>query len=97
MLEDCKEDLHEKFGACWNCCEACNHDTHRCHFCGTDLTHNSYEHGSSVDAPLKRHWLSDCRPDLLPHEPGELCTSTTWCYGNHETGTFDFTEDGPMV
>lgn len=23
----------------WHICDACNYDTHRCHFCGDDLPH----------------------------------------------------------
>jgi hypothetical protein len=41
---------------------------HQCHFCGGwVLDGKSTEDGT-------RHWLSDCRPDLVEHEPGELCT-----------------------
>lgn len=91
----CKVDLHEKFGACYQCCIYCDHDTHNCHFCGTSLTHNSYDHDG------RRHWLSDCRPDLLPHQPGELCTwgyrNPSECYANHEENKFEFNEDSPMV
>lgn len=43
---------------------------HNCHFCG-DLVANGY------DAKGDRHWLSDCRPDLVEHEEGETCT---WAY-----------------
>jgi hypothetical protein len=45
-------------------------DAHTCHFCGTYVL-NGYECGSNKD---KRHWLSDCRPDLVEHEEGPLCT-----------------------
>lgn len=24
----------------WNCCDDCNYDSHRCHFCGDDLNHD---------------------------------------------------------
>jgi len=41
-----------------------------CHFCGTFVV-NGYEIGLNR---RNRHWLSDCRPDLVEHEPGELCT-----------------------
>lgn len=40
---------------------------HNCHFCGT-YVYKGYE----VDG--SRHYLSDCRPDLVAHEPGETCT-----------------------
>jgi hypothetical protein len=32
------------------------------------------EFGTQWITTKKRHWLSDCRPDLVEHEPGELCT-----------------------
>lgn len=44
---------------------------HTCHFCGTQ----SCEEGYEVNG--KRHWLSDCRPDLVKHEIGSTCT---WAY-----------------
>ncbi len=44
-------------------------DWHPCHFCGTYV----FE-GYEDEAKTKRHWLSDCRPDLVEHEIGELCT-----------------------
>lgn len=40
---------------------------HLCHFCGT-YVRDGYEYTGD------RHWLSDCRPDLVEHEPGETCT-----------------------
>lgn len=40
---------------------------HACHFCGTSVKDGREPSGD-------RHWLSDCRPDLVEHEPGELCT-----------------------
>ncbi len=45
---------------------------HTCHFCGTYVK-DGYEDA----AKTKRHWLSDCRPDLVEHEIGDLCT---WSY-----------------
>lgn len=45
-------------------------DAHQCHFCGTYVL-NGYECGENKDV---RHWLSDCRPDLVEHEEGPLCT-----------------------
>lgn len=41
---------------------------HTCHFCGTDVNKEGYEYNG------ERHYLSDCRPDLVEHEIGELCT-----------------------
>jgi hypothetical protein len=38
-----------------------------CHFCGTNVA-------DGHDINGHRHWLSDCRPDLVAHEPGETCT-----------------------
>ena len=49
-------------------CQQCNYDTHRCYFCGEDLDHVSYD----VEGNL--HDVAYCRPDLVPHEPGPLCT-----------------------
>lgn len=40
---------------------------HQCHFCGTYVKDGKESNG-------KRHWLSDCRPDLVEHEKGALCT-----------------------
>lgn len=63
----------------WRECEACNYQTHRCHFCGEDLDHESF------DTEGNHHTAQFCRPDLFEHEPGELCT---WpgrdCYWDHE-------------
>ncbi len=42
-------------------------DWHQCHFCGEYV-----KYGYTI--PGKRHWLSDCRPDLVEHEIGPLCT-----------------------
>lgn len=50
--------------------------THQCHFCGTwideglDHDYNAFDD----EGNRKRHWLSDCRPDLVEHEIGPLCT-----------------------
>jgi len=66
MTEDCTEQLHAEYGgACHYCCERCNYETHRCHFCGTDLYHNSYEKSNKDGTFTGRHYLSDCRPDLI--------------------------------
>lgn len=42
-------------------------DYHHCHFCGEPVS-------DGIAANGKRHWLSDCRPDLVEHEIGPLCT-----------------------
>lgn len=48
-----------------------NRDSHNCHFCG-EYVLNGYEGNGN------RHWLSDCRPDLVQHE--EDPTICTWGY-----------------
>lgn len=68
-------------------CEACNYQTHRCHFCGADLDHTGWDGKND-------HTLAFCRPDLVEHEPGPLCTwpddpelneyRQPWCYWDHE-------------
>ncbi len=70
-------------------CEKCNYGTHRCHFCGDDLDHESYSYNSVGE--LVRHYLSDCRPDLVEHEPGELCTWGDDCYAYQDFVTRDWT------
>lgn len=47
-------------------------DGHSCHFCIT-YVYDGYEDKEKT----KRHWLSDCRPDLVEHEIGDTCT---WAY-----------------
>lgn len=42
-------------------------DYHNCHFCG-EYVANGY------NTKNERHWLSDCRPDLVEHESGPTCT-----------------------
>lgn len=53
-------------------------DWGQCHFCGSYVK-------DGVDNEGQRHWLSDCRPDLVEHEIGPTCT---WWglrnYGPHE-------------
>lgn len=44
-----------------------------CHFCGT-YGKNGYEYNPETKHFDIRHWLSDCRPDLVLHEIGETCT-----------------------
>jgi hypothetical protein len=41
---------------------------HMCHFCG------EYVNGQGYTAKNERHFLSDCRPDLVEHEIGAVCT-----------------------
>jgi len=85
--------------------------THQCHFCGTWVD-EGYEHDVNAfdaDGNRKRHWLSDCRPDLVEHEPGELCTwhgiggkqADCYAYQDRETNKWTkehthFYKDGPM-
>ncbi len=47
---------------------------HTCHFCGTYVKDGYEDVAKSSD---KRHFLSDCRPDLVEHEIGSTCT---WAY-----------------
>lgn len=76
MTPQCLPEFHEaNGGACAFCCNKCNFETHRCHYCGTELRHDSYEFAKGGKG--ERHWLSDCRPDLVRHEPGGKCT---WAY-----------------
>lgn len=76
--------------------------THQCHFCGTDVTYG-------YEADGKRHWLSDCRPDLVEHKPGSTCTwwnsetGEARCYAYQDNLTREWTDkhehfydDGPM-
>lgn len=42
-------------------------DYHTCHFCGENVKDGLTPKG-------ERHWLSDCRPDLVEHEIGRTCT-----------------------
>lgn len=44
-----------------------NEDYHHCFFCG-EYVHSGLEFNGT------RHHLSDCRPDLVDHEIGEICT-----------------------
>lgn len=76
---------------------------HNCHFCGEYVS-------DGLDHKGERHWLSDCRPDLVEHEPGELCTwrgdssdrsYDCYAYQNRETNAWTndhvhFYTDGPM-
>jgi hypothetical protein len=33
-------EMHTHGGACFYCCDLCNHDQHSCHFCGDPLRHD---------------------------------------------------------
>jgi hypothetical protein len=71
-------------------CDRCNYDRHLCHFCGEPLSHDGYQ----FDGQL--HDVAFCRPDLVAHEPGPLCTHPDdpelnqypepWCWWDHEAG-----------
>ena len=50
---------------------------HTCHFCGTEISKDGKEYDGT------RHYLSDCRPDLVQHEIGDTCT---WAYRRKEEG-----------
>lgn len=57
---------------------------HQCHFCGEWVV-------SGIECSTgDRHWLSDCRPDLVRHEPGPLCT---WHDATMHQGTFELPND----
>lgn len=82
--EGCDLERHEIEGACYKCCDRCNYQSHHCHFCGTDLSHDSFEYVYDKETKVTskvRHWLSDCRPDLVYHEPGPICT---WSFRTEE-------------
>lgn len=76
-------------------------DWHTCHFCGENVK-------DGLDPEGKRHWLSDCRPDLVEHEIGETCTwhglnsegADCYAYQNRDRKWTSehkyFYEDGPM-
>lgn len=67
-------------------------DYHNCHFCG-EYVANGYTTSN------ERHFLSDCRPDLVQHEPGPTCT---WqgdkqlkknCYAFQDRDTSKWTDE----
>lgn len=73
--------------------------SHQCHFCG------EWVNDGVSNTTGERHWLSDCRPDLAPHDPGPLCTwhgLTTGlhtqpgddydCYAYQDRDTMEWTE-----
>lgn len=97
---------HKLYGGCFECCDKCNYDTHRCPACGEELNHDS------TDGSGKRHWVSDCRPDLVEHEIGDACTwshlgsgllghGTCYAYQDSEgewtENHVHFVKDGPMT
>ena len=69
-------------------CAYCDRGGHACYFCGTDLDHTGHESGG-ID-----HTVEYCRPDLVEHDAGPLCTwpddpeaneyRDPWCYWDHE-------------
>ena len=69
-------------------CDRCNYQSHRCPACGEDLDHVGYDPGGN------HHTVGFCRPDLVEHEAGPLCTwpdiaennqyRETGCYWDHE-------------
>lgn len=63
--------------------ETSEEEYHQCHFCGEDVK-------DGKDSKGNRHWLSDCRPDLVKHEIGETCT---WAYRRLERFNGRFKEE----
>lgn len=71
-------------------CYSCNYDMHECNWCGEGLTHSLH------DSDGEYHDTAYCRPDLVDHEPGDLCTwpdkpemnkyREPGCYWDHEKG-----------
>jgi hypothetical protein len=51
-------------------------EPHPCHFCGEPVI-DGHETIRPGEPEQRRHWLSDCRPDLVKHEVGPDCT---WAY-----------------
>lgn len=95
----------------WHLCEghledySIDTEPHHCHFCG-EYVINGYTYKG------ERHYLSDCRPDLVKHEIGKDCTwsyqigeipdsEICYAYLNHGTNKWGdkhihFYKDGPM-
>ena len=86
-------------------------DWHRCHFCGDYVANGRDYVANGIGIDGKRHWLSDCRPDLVEHEIGPLCTwhgqrghpeaKDCYAYRNDSTNQWTddhihFMNDGPM-
>lgn len=68
-------------------------DWHPCHFCGTETKDGKDYQGNS-------HLLQDCRPDLVEHEIGDLCTwpyldltDKRRCYGYQNISTLEWTNE----
>ena len=71
-------------------CDRCNFDHHECPWCGENLTHSEHDSDGNL------HNTAFCRPDLVAHEPGPLCTwpdtpelnkyREPGCYWDHEKG-----------
>jgi hypothetical protein len=59
-------------------------DWHHCHFCGELVS-------DGVDTKGNRHYLSDCRPDLVEHEIGPLCT---WSYSDKHPNCYAYQDMG---
>lgn len=67
-----RDSFEQEFGRLFLKCDKCNYANHRCHFCGEELTHGSWEVRRIYnhfkwrwEVLLTPHWLSDCRPDLI--------------------------------
>lgn len=82
-------DIDEETGKkMYEVCDYCNYDRHLCHWCGEYLTHSGH------DTEDIYHDTAYCRPDLVEHEPGKLCTwpdhpelnkyREPGCYWDHE-------------
>lgn len=62
----------------------------RCHFCGEYVKDGYSTERADGNA---RHWLSDCRPDLVEHPVGPCCT---WAYRRDMDSSFGFVEGPDM-
>lgn len=45
----CNLKVHAFQGACYNCCNVCNVDGHKCPYCGTMLWHDGTQQMDSQD------------------------------------------------
>jgi hypothetical protein len=79
----CDQYWHDREGGCYQCCDGCNYDTHRCHFCGDDLMHGDRDYGTGrahtcyVECILCTH---------IGHEHIPTCRGTEYLPdGLHET------------
>jgi hypothetical protein len=66
--DGCRSEWHAREGGCYICCNSCNYDNHRCHFCGDDLRHD----GKTFDGKENPCYQPD-------HGPGEPCTLNQPC------------------